>query len=127
MDANTWLWIGAGFLAAIFLGTGVLKLTTPRERLVEAGLGWAGDFSQQTIRLIGVAEMLGAIGLVLPPLLGVVPVLTPIAASCLAALMVGATAVHVRRGELLPDALQTLALIVLSVVVAIYRFGPQAF
>lgn len=127
MDANTWLWIGASFLAAIFLGTGVLKLTTPRERLVEAGLGWAGDFSQQTIRLLGVAEVLGAVGLVVPPLLGVAPILTPIAASCLAALMVGATVVHVRRLELLPDVLRTLALIVLCVVVAIYRFGPQAF
>ena len=42
MEPNTWLWILAGFLAAIFAGTGLLKLTTPRERLVEAGLGWAG-------------------------------------------------------------------------------------
>ena len=127
MDANTWLWIGASFLAAIFLGTGLLKLTTPRERLIEAGLGWAGDFSQQTIRLLGLAEVLGAVGLVVPPLLGVAPILAPVAASCLAVLMVAATAVHVRRGELLPDALRTLALIVLSVVVAVYRFGPQAF
>ncbi len=101
MDANTWLWILTGFLALIFLGTGILKLTTSRERLVEGGLGWAEDFSQETIRLLGVLEVLGAIGLVLPGLLDVAPVLVPISASCLAALMAGAVVVHVRRGELL--------------------------
>jgi uncharacterized membrane protein YphA (DoxX/SURF4 family) len=127
VEPNTWLWILAGFLAAVFLGTGVLKLTTSRERLVEAGMGWAGDFTQESIRLIGVAEVLGAVGLVLPPLLGVVPVLAPVAAVCLALLMVGATTVHVRRREFLPDALRSLALVVLCLVLASYRFGPHSF
>lgn len=127
MEPDTWLWILAGFAAALFLGTGLLKLTTRRERLVEAGMGWAGDFSQGTIRLLGAAEVIGAVGLVLPPLLGVLPVLVPVAAVCLALLMLGATVVHVRRRELLPDALQTLALIALCAVVAAYRFGPEAF
>ena len=66
MEPNTWLWILAGFTALIFLGTGLLKLTTPRERLVEAGIGWTEDFSEQTIRRLGIAEVLGAIGLVVP-------------------------------------------------------------
>ena len=127
MDPNTWLWILAGFVALIFLGTGLLKLTTPRERLMEAGIGWTEDFSQQTIRLLGVAEVLGAIGLVLPGLLGIVPILVPVAASCLAVVMLGAIVVHVRRGELLPDALRALALLSCCVIVAVYRFGPQAF
>lgn len=127
MEPNTLLWILAGFLATIFVGTGLLKLTTSRERLVEAGMGWAGDFSPGQIRLIGTAELLGAVGLVVPPLLGVAPVLAAVAAACLAALMVGATAVHVRRRELLPDALRGIALVVLCVVLAAYRFGPEAF
>jgi hypothetical protein len=127
VEPNTWLWILAGFLAAIFLGTGVLKLTTPRDRLVAAGMGWAGDFSQDNIRLIGVAELLGAVGLVLPALLGVASVLVPISAVCLAALMVGATVVHGRRREFLPDALRSLVLVVMCVVLAVYRFGSQAF
>jgi DoxX-like family len=124
---DTWLWILAGFGAAIFLGTGLLKLTTARERLTEAGLGWAEDLSQQTIRLLGAAEVIGAAALVLPPLLDVAPVLTPVAATCLAAGALGATVVHVRRGEVLPDALRTLALTVLCVIVAAYRLGPEPF
>jgi uncharacterized membrane protein YphA (DoxX/SURF4 family) len=127
VEPNTWLWILTGFLAAIFLGTGLLKLTTPRERLMEAGIGWTADFSQETIRLLGVAEVLGAIGLVLPALLDVLPILVPISASCLGAMMLGAMVVHARRGEFLPDVLRTLALLVCCVVVAVYRFGPQAF
>jgi uncharacterized membrane protein YphA (DoxX/SURF4 family) len=127
VEPDTWLWIGAASMAAVFLGTGLLKLTTSRERLVEAGIGWPADFSQRTVRLLGVAEVLGAIGLVVPGVLGVATVLVPTSAACLAALMVGATLVHVRRHEMLPDALRTLALAVLGVVVAVYRFGPQAF
>ncbi|WP_085871409.1 MULTISPECIES: DoxX family protein [unclassified Nocardioides] len=127
MEPNTWLWILAGFLAAIFVGTGLLKLTTPRDRLVASGMGWAREFSQEQIRLIGIAEVLGAIGLVVPPLLGIVPLLSPVAASCLALGMAGATAVHIRRREFLPDALRSLAVVVLCVVLAAYRFGPQPF
>jgi hypothetical protein len=127
VDPNTWLWILAGFLAAIFVGTGLLKLTTPRERLVEAGMGWTRDFSQEQIRLLGAAELLGAVGLVLPPLLGSLPVLVPVTAVCLALQMAGATAVHIRRREFLPEALLALALVAMCVVLAVYRFGSQAF
>ena len=120
MDANTWLWILAGFLAAIFLGTGLLKLTRSREEIVAAGLGWAGDLSDTTLRRLGWAEVLGAVGLL-------VPYVAPVAASCLAVLAAAELVVHARRGEFFPDALRTLALLVLCVVLAWYRFGPEAF
>ena len=120
MDANTWLWILAGFLAAIFLGTGALKLTRSREEIVAAGLGWAGDFSETTLRRLGWAEVIGAVGLL-------VPYVAPVAACGLALLTAGALVVHVRRREFFPDALRTLALLVLCVVLAYYRFGPEAF
>ena len=126
MDANTWLWILAGFLALLFLGTGVLKLTRTREQIVAEGLTWAEDYSESQLRALGWAEVLGAIGLVLPPLVGL-GIITPIAASCLSVLTVGALVVHVRRRELLPDALRTVALIVMCVVLAYWRFGPEAF
>jgi uncharacterized membrane protein YphA (DoxX/SURF4 family) len=120
VDANTWLWILAGFLAAIFLGTGVLKLTRSREEIVAAGLAWAEDYSGSTLRRLGWAEVLGAVGVL-------VPFVAPVAASCLAVLTTGALVVHVRRRELLPDALRTLALAAMCVVLAVYRFGPEAF
>lgn len=126
MGANVWLWILAGFLAAIFLGTGVLKLTRTREEIVGAGLAWAEDYSERALRALGWAEVLGAAGLVLPPLVGL-GILTPITAVCLAVLTTGALVVHVRRREFLPDVLRSLTLVAMCVVLAYYRFGPQAF
>lgn len=70
---------------------------------------WANDFSQPAIRLIGVAEVAGALGLVLPWALDIVPVLTPIAGYCLAAFMTGAAVVHARRGEYTPLAFVAIA------------------
>ena len=126
MAANTWLWILAGFLAAVFLGTGLLKLTRNREEIVAAGLAWAADYEPRTLRALGWAEVLGAVGLVVPPLVGL-GIVTPVAASCLAVLSAGALVVHLRRLEVFPDALRTLALVVLCVVLAVYRFGAEAF
>jgi len=126
VDANTWLWILAGFLAALFLGTGVLKLTRSRDEIIAEGLTWAEDYSEPQLRALGWAEVLGAVGLVVPPLVGF-GIVTPIAASCLTLLTVGALVVHVRRREFLPDAVRTIALIVMCVVLAYWRFGPEAF
>jgi len=126
VDANTWLWILAGFLAALFLGTGVLKLTRTRDEIVAEGLTWAEDYTEPQLRALGWAEVLGAVGLVVPPLVGL-GIVTPVAASCLAVLTIGALVVHVRRREFLPDALRTIALIVMCVVLAYWRFGPEAF
>jgi uncharacterized membrane protein YphA (DoxX/SURF4 family) len=126
VEANTWLWILAGFLAALFLGTGVLKLTRSRDEIIAEGLAWAEDYSEPQLRALGWAEVLGAVGLVLPPLVGL-GIVTPVAASCLTLLTIGALVVHVRRREFLPDALRTIALIVMCVVLAYWRFGPEAF
>jgi uncharacterized membrane protein YphA (DoxX/SURF4 family) len=126
VDANTWLWILAGFLAALFLGTGVLKLTRSRDEIIAEGLTWAEDYTEPQLRALGWAEVLGAVGLVVPPLVGF-GIVTPVAASCLTVLTIGALVVHVRRREFLPDALRTIALIVMCVVLAYWRFGPEAF
>ncbi|MBZ5740511.1 DoxX family protein [Nocardioides mangrovi] len=126
MDANVWLWILAGFLALIFLGTGILKLTRTRDEIVEQGLAWAEDYPESTLRWLGWAEVLGAVGVVLPPSVGL-GIVVPVTAVALGLLMVGALVVHVRRRELLPDALRTLALIAMCAVLAGYRFGPEAF
>jgi hypothetical protein len=126
VDPNTWLWILAGFLAAIFLGTGVLKLTRTREEIVAAGLAWAEDYTVPSLRALGWAEVLGAVGLVLPPFAGL-GILVPITACFLTALTLGALVVHVRRREILPDALRTLALIAMCVALAAFRFGPYPF
>jgi uncharacterized membrane protein len=67
---NVALWILQGVLAAFFLMAGVMKSTMPRERLI-ASLPWVEDFSTPTVRFIGGAELLGALGLILPAATGI--------------------------------------------------------
>ena len=81
------LWIVQGLLALLFLFTGGTKLLLPLEVLTEQAPLLPGLF----VRFLGVAEVLGAIGLILPGLLGIRPGLTPLAASGLVIIMIGAT------------------------------------
>ena len=83
---NYVLWIVQGLLALIFLFTGGTKLILPIEVLTEQ-TPLPGLF----VRVLGVAEVLGAIGLILPGLLRIWPVLTPLAASGLVIIVTGAT------------------------------------
>jgi hypothetical protein len=80
------LWIVQGLLALIFLFTGGIKLVLPIEVLTEQ-VPLPGWF----VRFLGVAEVLGAIGLILPGLLRIRPGLTPLAAAGLVIIMIGAT------------------------------------
>src|SRR4051794_29087012 len=117
---NIALWIIAGLLAASFLGSGVMKLTRPRAQLARAGMGWADDLGDGTVKGIGVLEILAAAGLILPAALGITRVLTPLAAIGLVLLMAGAMIVHVRRHEL-PAVAVNLAFLTLAAVVAVGR------
>jgi uncharacterized membrane protein YphA (DoxX/SURF4 family) len=96
---ETALWTAQVLLAAIFLATGLMKLTQPRAELAAGPMGWAADVRDVKFRAIGLLEVLGALGLILPGALGIAPLLTPLAAVGLALTMVGAIATHVRRGE----------------------------
>ncbi len=122
---NVFLWIVASVLALAFLFAGITKLVRPKEQLA-AQMGWVEDFSQGTIRLIGALEVLAAVGLVVAPLLGIAPVLAPLAALGLVLLMVGAIITHARRHEV-PMVVVNLVLLGLAVVVAVGRFGPEQF
>jgi uncharacterized membrane protein YphA (DoxX/SURF4 family) len=123
---NLALWIIAIVLAVAFAGSGLMKLVVPKDKLVAAGQGWAQDYSPTNIRLIGLVEVLGAVGLVLPAALHTAPILVPLAAVGLALVMVGAIVVHARRKEPMNIAVNVV-LIVLAVIVAWGRFGPYSF
>jgi uncharacterized membrane protein YphA (DoxX/SURF4 family) len=114
------LWIVQGLLAVAFLGAGATKLSQPKEKLLK-NMPWVEDFSQPAVRLIGAAEVLGAIGVVLPALTGVLPWLTPLAALGLVLLMVGAALTHLRRKEYGNVAINAV-LLVLAAFVAYGRF-----
>ncbi|MGZ8726199.1 MAG: DoxX family protein [Aeromicrobium sp.] len=122
---ETALWTAQVLRAALFLATGLTKLTQPRAQLAAGPMGWAADVSDVEFRAVGVLEILGALGLVLPGALGIAPFLTPLAAVGLALTMVGAIATHVRRGE--TDRLVVpVVLLALTLFVAVERFGPHS-
>jgi DoxX-like family len=121
------LWITAGLLAAVFLFAGSTKLFLSREQLAEApGGGWVLDFSAGFVKALGAVEILGAVGLVLPALFGIAPVLVPLAAVGLATIMVGAAIVTYRRRES-THVLVDVTYLAMAVFVAFGRFGPESF
>lgn len=122
---NVLLWIIAIVLAVVFLMAGMAKVSPPKEKLAEK-MGWVEDRSPNAVKLIGAVEILGAIGLVLPAATGVATVLTPLAATGLAIVMLLAAVVHARRKEQQLIGVNVV-LLVLAAFVAVMRFGPQAF
>ena len=86
MNRNRMLWIVQGVLALVFLFAGGMKLITPIEVL-----SVMSPFPGEFIRFIGVCEVLGAVGLILPYALRILPGLTALAAAGLVVIMVGAT------------------------------------
>ena len=114
------LWVVQVLLAAAFLVSGATKLSQPKEKLVK-NMAWVEDFSQPTVRNIGALEVLGAIGIVLPALTGILPWLTPLAALGLVLTMIGAALTHLRRAEYGGIAVNAV-LLILAAFVAYGRF-----
>jgi hypothetical protein len=95
MKKNTVLWIVQGLLAVMFLFAGGSKLVMSAAQMAEQGAGVGGIQPPLAfIRFIGVCEVLGAIGVVVPWLTGIRPGLTPLAAAGLVVIMIGATVVN---------------------------------
>ncbi len=121
------LWIVAGLLAAVYLLAGAGKVFVPKEKLATApGGGGLDDFTAGAVKRIGALEILAAAGLVLPAALDIAPVLVPLAASGLVALMAGAVITRIRRREVIPMAAD-LVYLSLAAFVAWGRFGPEPF
>lgn len=122
---NTFLWVIAIALAVGFVSAGLLHLLAPKKKL-DAALGWPTDLSAGAVRFIGMMEILGAAGLVLPAALDVATILTPLAAVGLALVMVGAMNMHYRRHEP-ANIVFNVVLLALAVFVAWGRFGQHSF
>ena len=125
---NVALWIVAGLLAAAYLFSGGGKLIMSREKMasISPHAKWVEDFSASSVKAIGVLEILGAMGLILPAALDIAPVLVPLAALGLMLVMVGAVATRIRRREF-KVMLADLAYLVLTGFVTWGRFGPESF
>src|SRR5215475_3382070 len=95
MKKNTVLWIVQGLLAAVFLFAGGSKLAMSAAQMAEQSAAVGGwQLPIGFVRFIGVCELLGAIGVIVPWLTGIRPGLTPLAAAGLVVIMIGATAVN---------------------------------
>ncbi|MFD0273102.1 DoxX family protein [Kitasatospora sp. NPDC127111] len=125
---NLALWIVAGLLAVVYLLGGVFKVVTPKERIAAAGASgrWVDDFSAGGVKAIGAVEVLAAVGLILPAVLDIAPVLVPLAALGLVMLMLGAAVTRFRRNELKLVAVD-LFYVLLAALVAWGRLGPEPF
>jgi uncharacterized membrane protein len=122
---NVFLWIVQAVMAVLFAASGLGKVGQPREKLIRQ-YPWVSDVSSGTVKFIGVTEILGAIGLIVPAATGIAPVLTPLAATGLAVLMGIATVFHIRRKET-RGIVVAGALFVILALLAVARFGPYSF
>lgn len=95
---NVAYWIVAGVLALFYLYAGGMKVFRSRARL-RPMMAWVDDMPMPAVRTIGLLEVLGAIGLILPPLTGIAAWLALAAAIGFAVLQIAAIGVHLRRGD----------------------------
>lgn len=133
---NLALGIVAGLLAVVFLVSGSTKLLVPKKNLdgllqragpaAQAAGEWTRDFSPGALKTIGVLELLGAVGLILPAALDIAPVLVPLAASGAVLLFAGAVIMRLRRGERATIVVD-LVYLATAAFVASGRFGPWSF
>jgi hypothetical protein len=117
---NTVLWILQILLAFVFTLHGRMIISPP-EKLPSAGMAYIQDLQPNLRRFIGIMEIVAAAGLMLPALLNVLPVLTPLAASGLVILMGSAAIYHIPRKEY-SNIVLNLVLLALAAFVAYGRF-----
>lgn len=125
------LWIATGLLALVALTSGISKTVVSLDRLaaVNDGRGgaWVADARPGFVRTLGVLEILAAVGLVLPPLVGIAPVVVPVTAVCWVVLMVGAIITHVRYRDGARFVALTAVYLVMAAFIAWGRSGPGSF
>jgi uncharacterized membrane protein YphA (DoxX/SURF4 family) len=119
---NVILWIlqillAVGILASSYGHTLGFESTKDRP-----GMQWLGDVGRDRMRMIGILEILGAIGLVVPAATGILPWLTPLAAVGLAIIMASAAVYHLRRPDEGRNVVLNVILGLMAIVIAYGRF-----
>lgn len=124
---NVALWIAAGMLAAVALVGGISKVFVPRETLARTPGGeWTENAGTGFVKTLGGLELLAAVGLILPAVVDIAPVLVPVTAVCWILLMVGAMITHGRLGQV-RFVLLNLTYLALAAFIAWGRIGPVSF
>ncbi len=117
---NITLYIAQGLLACMFLMAGIMKVTKNKETLREKLGDWTDNYTEKKLKLIGLLEILGAIGIVLPIFISALAILVPIAAIGIAMIMVGALILHLKRKEK-DKAIVNLILLLLALFIVVGR------
>lgn len=112
------VWIASALLAAPYLAAGAMKTFVPFERL-NVQLPWTSVVGVRVTRVIGVAELLGAIGVIVPHLTGIVPWLSVVAAFALVLIQVLAIGFHVRQKDDPKGLVVNVVLLVLAAIVGV--------
>jgi hypothetical protein len=121
-SVNIALWSVQGILALAYLATGGMKVVQSREKLVATGnFDWMKDSSDLAVKTIGVVEILGVLGLILPELTGIARILTPIAAVGLVVVQIGALRLNLSNNDRRPLPVNVI-LLLLAAFVAVGRF-----
>lgn len=119
---NIALWVVQSILALAYLATGGMKVVQSREKLVATGnFDWMKDSSDLAVKAIGVVELLGVLGLILPELTGIARILTPVAAVGLGVVQIGALRLNLSNNDRRPLPVNVI-LLLLAAFVAVGRF-----
>jgi uncharacterized membrane protein len=123
---HTALWVIAGALAAAMLLAGALKLSQSNDELLRRGIHLPERFSNTAVKALGLAEVLGAAGLILPGIAHRGTVLVPVAALCFIVVLSGGVILHISRHDGFREMLPGMVPLALSVIVAWGRLSPYA-
>jgi uncharacterized membrane protein YphA (DoxX/SURF4 family) len=115
------LWVLQVLLALAFLGSGIMKVSQPISNL-QKNMAWVGSTPVWGVRTIGILEILGALGLILPAVTHILTWLTPVAAIGLALTMIGAIILHIRLKET-NVVVAPLILLILALIIVYGRFA----
>ena len=120
LKMNITLWTIQGILATMFSISGIMILTQPKEKLA-LKMPFLNDYTPSKVKLVAYSHILGAVGLILPLLLNIIPILTPIAACCLALVMLLAVRYNFGRQDMKSVIVDTV-LLALFILIAYCRF-----
>ena len=121
---NIVLWILQSSLAILFIAFGCMKLVKSKDELKgHDTLHYVDDFSERDLKLIGILEILGAIGLILPQLTGILPWLVTLSSFGLVLTMIVAMIVHLRRGDGIKALMINIILLLMAAFITFGRFN----
>ena len=124
---NIALWIAAGLLALVAVGSGISKTFLPKEKLAaQPGGEWTQGVSGGFLKTLGCLELLSVVGLILPAVLDIAPVMVPVTAVCWVLLLTGAMITRGRLGQVKLMA-GDAAYLAIAVFVAYGRFAIEPF